>query len=197
MSFFTTSPLVKTYSLEEFWALPEPVDGSKLELIAGVLYVSPQPRGCHTLVATNLNMQLHTHLIKTKTGGAVFTPRAVLWNESATSLEPDLFYLGEALLGTYHYDNPKTAGLVFEIVFPATEIYAYRTKADTYAALGVRELWLIEPERTRIEVRYLNPTTRAYEDTAVFQCEDAVQSRVLPRFTTNASELCQDWRQNR
>ena len=39
----TTSPLVKTYTLEEFWKIPEPPDHSKLELIKGVLYMSPPP----------------------------------------------------------------------------------------------------------------------------------------------------------
>ena len=29
--------------LEEFWELPEPPDHSKLELIAGVLYMTPPP----------------------------------------------------------------------------------------------------------------------------------------------------------
>lgn len=33
-----TSPLVKTYTLEEFWQLPDPPE--ELELIAGVLYMS-------------------------------------------------------------------------------------------------------------------------------------------------------------
>jgi hypothetical protein len=41
MVWVNTSPLVKTYSLEEFWELPEPPDHSKLELIAGVLYMTP------------------------------------------------------------------------------------------------------------------------------------------------------------
>jgi Uma2 family endonuclease len=39
----TTSPLVKTYTLQEFWNLPEPADHSKLELIKGVLYMTPRP----------------------------------------------------------------------------------------------------------------------------------------------------------
>jgi len=37
MAWVNTSPLVKTYTLDEFWALPDPPDRSKLELIAGVL----------------------------------------------------------------------------------------------------------------------------------------------------------------
>jgi hypothetical protein len=51
----TTSPLVKTYTLQEFWDLPEPADHSKLELIKGVLYMTPPPnaRLCCRLAAFN------------------------------------------------------------------------------------------------------------------------------------------------
>ena len=40
MNWVNTSPLV-TYTLEEVWELPEPPDHSKVELIAGVLYMTP------------------------------------------------------------------------------------------------------------------------------------------------------------
>jgi hypothetical protein len=33
MAWVNTSPLVKTYTLEEFWALPDSPDHSKLELL--------------------------------------------------------------------------------------------------------------------------------------------------------------------
>ena len=42
MAWVNTSPLVKTFTLEEFWKLPEPPDRSKVELIAGVLYITPE-----------------------------------------------------------------------------------------------------------------------------------------------------------
>ena len=45
-----TSPLVKTYTLEEFWQLPDPPNGEKLELIAGVLYMTPPPDQTHNKV---------------------------------------------------------------------------------------------------------------------------------------------------
>jgi hypothetical protein len=51
MVWANTSPLVKTYTLEEFWELPEPPDHSKLELMAGVLYMTP-------LLSTNTITQL-------------------------------------------------------------------------------------------------------------------------------------------
>jgi hypothetical protein len=45
----TTSPLVETYTLHEFWDLPEPPDRSKLELLKGVLYMTMTEIGQRTL----------------------------------------------------------------------------------------------------------------------------------------------------
>ena len=50
----TTSPLVKTYTLQEFWDIPEPSDHSKLEFIKGVLYMTPHPDYPHNRAAANL-----------------------------------------------------------------------------------------------------------------------------------------------
>ena len=41
MTALRTSSLVKTYTLEEFWKLDAPGEGSRLELIAGVLFKTP------------------------------------------------------------------------------------------------------------------------------------------------------------
>ena len=43
---------------------------------------------------------------------------------------------------------------------PGAAIYDRNTKADTYAALGVRELWLVDPENEIVEVRNLKPAKK-------------------------------------
>ena len=53
----TTSPLVKTYTLQEFWDLPDPADHSKLELIKGVLYMTPPPDFPHNEAAAGCNLE--------------------------------------------------------------------------------------------------------------------------------------------
>ncbi|MEP6706966.1 MAG: hypothetical protein ABJC05_05575, partial [Pyrinomonadaceae bacterium] len=58
MALVNTSPLVKTYTLEEFWELPDPPDRAKLELIAGVLYMPPPPGYAHDDIVTRLNRLL-------------------------------------------------------------------------------------------------------------------------------------------
>ena len=79
MVWVNTSPLVKTYTLEEFWALPEPPDHSKLELIAGVLYMTPPPGYTHDNAVSRLIRLLSEHLIKSGNTGTLYVPRAAIW----------------------------------------------------------------------------------------------------------------------
>jgi len=47
--------LVKTYTRQEFWRLPELEDHSKLELIKGVLHMTPPPDDVHNEAASALS----------------------------------------------------------------------------------------------------------------------------------------------
>ena len=76
MAWVSTSPLVKTYTLEEFWEIPEPPDRSKLELIAGVLYMTPPPSICMTTLPVGSMRLLTEHLTKTGNKGTLYFPRA-------------------------------------------------------------------------------------------------------------------------
>lgn len=93
MAWVNTSPLVKTYTLEEFWQLPDPPDRSKLELIAGVLYRSPPPEYTHDNIVTRLIRLLTLELVRLGDAGKLFAPRAAIWTSDNTYLEPDLFFL--------------------------------------------------------------------------------------------------------
>ncbi len=65
MAWVSTSPLVKKYTLEEFWELPDPPDRSKLELIAGVLYMTPPPGYQHEQCCKPANRLLSDYLTET------------------------------------------------------------------------------------------------------------------------------------
>src|SRR6267142_4198930 len=95
MSWVNTSPLVKTYTLQEFWELPEPHDHSKLELIAGVLYMTHPPGYTHDNAVSRLIRLLSEFLIKSYDKGTLYVPRAAIWISRNTYLEPDLFYVSE------------------------------------------------------------------------------------------------------
>jgi Uma2 family endonuclease len=151
----TTSPLVKTYMLEEFWELPEPTDRFKLELIRGVLYKVPLPdEHAHESAVSHAVMLLVLELDRLGNPGQVYVPRAGIWTyHPDTWLEPDCFYLSNKSIAGFK-DRPRSsADLVIEVVSPGSADYDRMTKADTYAALGVKDLWLVDPMKRTIAVR--------------------------------------------
>src|ERR1044071_7442938 len=153
MAWVNMSPLVKQYTLDEFWQLPDPPDGSKLELIAGVLYMSPPPEYTHDDVIARILQLLSSYLNRTKRKGRLYVPRAAIWTGTNTYLEPDLFYVSAELGAKLDPNHRTTADLVVEAISPGSAIYDRNTKADTYGALGVRELWLIDEQSRTVEVR--------------------------------------------
>ena len=185
-----SSPLVKTYTLEEFWQLPEPPDRSKLELIAGVLYMSPPPEYIHDYVVKRLNRILSRHLDKTGDKGSLYLPRAAIWTSKRTYLEPDLFYLSAELEARLDPKRRETADLVVEVISPGSAIYDRNTKAETYGALGVRELWLIDETEQTVEVR--RQTGADFGERRTFSRGERVESEVFPTLKLHVEQLFED-----
>lgn len=190
MSWVNTSPLVKTYTLEEFWALPDPPDRSKLELIAGVLYMSPPPEYNHDNIVTRLIKLITLELVRTETEGRLYVPRAAIWTDRDTYLEPDLFYLSAETEAALEPQHRTSADIVVEVISPGSAIYDRNTKADTYAALSVRELWLIDEIREEVEVRVLK--RQRLREGRVFLKGEQLISSVLPELSIPVTNLFQD-----
>ena len=148
------SPLLRRYTLEEFWALPEPEDRSHYELIGGYLFMVPGPNPPHGDVASRMTRSLIKFLLDNNIDGQEYFPREAIYlsGESATYLEPDLMYVSRELREKMG-EKRTSADIVFEFQSRSTFVYDRTTKADTYLALGVRELWLINPFTATIEVR--------------------------------------------
>ncbi len=182
-----SSPLVKKYSLEEFWRLPEPPDGTKRELIAGVLYMTPPPGYVHDYIVGRLNRLITAHLIRTKDTGFLLVPRAAIWTAQHTYLEPDLFYISARTEKSFKSSRRTTADLVVEVVSPGSAIYDRNTKADTYAALGVRELWLVDETEETVEVRRL--VVKKYPQGKVYSGREKITSSVLRGLNFEAQSI--------
>src|SRR3989442_14625353 len=104
----TTSPLVKTHTLQEFWDLPEPAES----LEAGA----------------DQGSALHD------------TPRAALWIDDDTYLEPDLMYISDELKARMEPAHWTRADIVVEVISPSNANDDRKTKSDTYQAMGIREM---------------------------------------------------------
>jgi len=187
MSWVTTSPLVKTYTLEEFWALSDPPNRLKAELIAGVIYLSPGSSPAHDDIVSRLVRQLMTD---PSLRGQLYFPRAAIWVPDSTHLEPDLFYVSAETEAQMVPGRRTTADLVIEVISPGSAIYDRNTKADTYAKLGVKELWLVDEVAENVEVRTL--VKGKFAPGKVFAKGDSVNSLVLPELTVEVSRIFGD-----
>jgi Uma2 family endonuclease len=172
----TTSPLVKTYSLQEFWDLPEPADHSKLELIKGVLYMTPPPDYPHNQATSTFIRHVQRAIDECRCGGELYTNRAALWIDDDTFLEPDIMYISSELKSDMDSRHWTRADIVIEILSPSTALYDRKTKSDTYRAMKVREMWLVDTETKEVEVRSFEAGK-----TTVYKSGDNLRSEILPQ----------------
>lgn len=115
----------------------------------------------------------------------------------ATVRVPDLLVLTEELVtaladttrSTIVPDMPPPT-LVVEVVSPGKENQNrdYRYKRSEYAARGIKEYWLVDPQQTQVTV--LTLVDGMYE-AAIFQGEDCLVSQTFPNLKLTAKQILQ------
>lgn len=185
-----TSRPIKTYTLEEFWQLPDPPDRSKLELIDGVLYVTPPPADTHDDVVARLAEIMIPQLKAEGYQGRFYFPRAAIWTSRLTYLEPDLFYVSAELAARLTPKHRETADLVVEVISPGSAVYDRSKKAETYGTLGVRELWLIDEAEQTVEVR--RQTGGSFDEGRTFGRGQSIESDLFPALRLYVEQLFED-----
>jgi len=185
------SPLLRRYTLEEFWALPEREDHARYNLIGGFLFMVPPPNPPHGDVASRMTRSLVGFVVTNKIEGDVHHPPEPIYirAEGSTYLEPDMMYVSRELRKTFGKIR-TSADIVFEYSSRRTIIYDHTTKADTYLALGVRELWLVNPFAATIEVRHGGRIgEKLVWHVLKYTRGQQAQSRVLEGFEVSVTDL--------
>jgi Uma2 family endonuclease len=111
----------------------------------------------------------------------------LFWITANTYLEPDLFYVAAETETTLDPEHRTTADLVIEVISPGSAIYDRNTKADTYAALDIKELWLVDETFETIEVRH--QTGKDFDAGVVFTKGEKLQSSVLADIKLAVSQV--------
>jgi Uma2 family endonuclease len=197
MQAFKTSDQVdfsRHYTLEEFWALPEPEDRAHYELIKGRLHMVPGPNPPHGSVGSRMTKSLVMFLVNNKVEGEVLHPREPVYRraEDSTYLEPDMMYVSPALLGRKGVKR-TSADIVFEYLLRRTSVYDRTKKADAYLDLGIRELWLVDPVTETVEVRHSSKGDDIpLWEICTYSRGQHAKSRVLAGWEVSVDELFKD-----
>jgi Uma2 family endonuclease len=128
-----------------------PPDRLRHEILDGRHYVNPAPDPYHQRVSRLLQFELMRLLEKTGLAQVFDAPIDVHLGRGSI-VQPDLVVLLRR--SACRIGPKKLAGapdLIVEILSPSNRAYDRRTKKDRYQRAGVREYWIVDPERRAIE----------------------------------------------
>jgi len=147
MPVYSQIPLL---TVDDYRALPEA--GPRYQLIEGDLYMAPAPNRFHQDISRNLQFELHSYLKANPIGKLYDAPFDVYLDEHNV-FQPDLI-----VVLSEHADIWTDAGaegapdFVVEILSPKTQRLDLVNKKCLYAIRGIRELWIIDPERRIVTI---------------------------------------------
>lgn len=178
-------------TLEEYLAYDDGTD-NRYELVDGKLVAMPPESDRNNLIALFLLSEF-MKLVPLKLIRHKDTEIVVTGNRTRVRI-PDLMILTEDLLAaidgrraTITADMPSPA-LVVEVVSPgkANEDRDYRYKRSEYAARGILEYWIVDPQRDRITL--LSLVDGFYEET-IFQGDRAINSTVIKKLSLTPKQV--------
>lgn len=143
-------PQKKHFTIDDIYALP---DGQRAELINGQLYNMAPPLRIHQELIMELSATIWQH-VKAKNGSCKVYPAPFAVNLNADDkiyVEPDISVICDP--GKLTDKGCKGApDLVIEVVSPSSRRMDCSTKNTLYFDAGVREYWIVDPEKSRTTV---------------------------------------------
>ena len=128
-------------------------DGLCRELIDGELFVTASPFRRHQRLVRRLALSLGNHLEAHSEQGEMFTAPFDVVMTPHDVVEPDvLVVLGDQQDVLTEKNIHGAPGLVIEIHSPGTRKRDQTLKRDLFDRQGVREYWMIDPDRNRIAI---------------------------------------------
>lgn len=163
------------------------------ELVAGILSAMPPESPQNAEIAIKL-LLIFAQFVAPRLLRCKDTEIVVSGSRTTVRL-PDLMVLTEELADTL-YDSGRSTimsdmpppALVVEVVSPGkvNQDHDYRYKRSEYAARGIAEYWIVDPQISRITVLVLN---EGLYDETVCEGEQTLSSLIFPQLQLRVSQI--------
>jgi len=145
-------PQTETVTLEQYETLPE---NTRAEVFDGVIYNMASPSQNHQTILTELLVLLRNYIYNKNGGCSVFpAPFDVKLNDNPlTIVQPDIMVICDK----NKLDGKRCNGapdFIIEIVSPGNPADDYIRKLYYYKNYGVREYWIVDPQRKSVTINY-------------------------------------------
>ncbi len=177
-------PLQGGWSTEDYLRL----DGGLLvEYTDGFIRVLPMPSLLHQWIVRFLFRMLDDFVNQRKLGEVLLAPLPIPLS-STKYREPDIMFLRPERIETWK-GQPAGADLVVEVVSEGQESWKrdYVEKREDYAAAGIAEYWIVDPQERKITV--LTLTGKKYREHGIFVAGDDASSVLLAGFACRVSDV--------
>jgi Uma2 family endonuclease len=171
--------VVPRYTLEDLDSFPD--DGSRYELLDGVLLVTPAPAVAHELVVARIFRILAGYLPSEL--AEVFTHGSIEV-EPNLHLEPDLLVVPAQQIAAGIESHPRWTGidrwwLAVEVSGEGSSLYDRDHKRPAYLALGVREVWRVDLKERCVFVSRLGGPEQQVDDQLTWRPPERAEPMLL------------------
>lgn len=180
---------VEPLTLEEFERLPEE-DEFRLELVRGRVVREARPGARHCDVAGRIYYALETFVRERDAGKVVYEGGFVLESDPPTVRGPDVAFIAASRLASGRSSRRMwdlAPDLAVEVLSPSNLPSRILEKVAEYLRVGVRLIWVVDPERDRLTVY------DTLGNVGVLSAEDALEADdVLPGFRLELESVFAD-----
>jgi Uma2 family endonuclease len=180
----TPATITEKLTVEDYRATPE---GARCQLVEGELVMAPAPTTQHQSVTLNLG-RLIADFLDRKLLGRVFIAPCDVYLSEHNVVQPDVLFVSEANAALIHDDGVHGApDLVIEVLSPATAQLDAKVKRRLYAKHGCKELWLVDPLLTQIQIYEFARDTA--KPTRLIAEHEKFTTRLLPGLSLAAATV--------
>jgi Uma2 family endonuclease len=120
-------------------------DGYRYELVDGVICMSPSPPRLHQRIVTEIVRQVGNHLLQKPIGEVIVEVDVRLTDDLV--YRPDVIFLSADQAAACRDRITVVPDVIVEVVSPDSRRYDHETTKQDYESCGVREYWLIDPDK--------------------------------------------------
>jgi Uma2 family endonuclease len=178
---------VKLMTAEEFMLLPEPVDGSRQELVRGEVVTMFPPNWEHGEIAGNVFFAIKVYLLNNPIGRVTVEGGSVVDRDPDTVRGPDVSFMSKERMPLDKRMDCYADGapdLCVEVLSPSNSRSQINEKLDEYFAGGAKLVWVVDPDDHSVTIYRDTLEGRVLKAAATVDGSD-----VLPGFTCPVADF--------